>query len=272
MSVATLLGIADPEQGHLAEARTRWPQWCQQAPELAVAGDLVQVSAWLLATARPGSGPAARDEADGVLHALARLGSPRGGDDLVATAALAYLLLPGASLLAGRLQPLCEDIDQLVAAQLWLEIRTFAWERLTRVAANILLNTRKAVLRDLIPEGCTFLDPTTESWEFLETVGAPHFEQARENAETAWRVRQLFRRAVTEKVITEQQRALLMALAEAATDHTARSERGIAGLYARPVLASVAKDRDCSVSTIRRRAQASLHAVAGAYGDLQVAS
>ena len=42
-----------------------------------------------------------------------------------------------------------ERIDELVASQLWIEVRTFPWRRLRKVAANILMNTRVGVLREV---------------------------------------------------------------------------------------------------------------------------
>ncbi|MGB3763718.1 MAG: hypothetical protein WA966_10880 [Ornithinimicrobium sp.] len=41
-----------------------------------------------------------------------------------------------------------EHPDVLVAAQLWVEVRAFPWQRRRLVAANILANTRSAVLAD----------------------------------------------------------------------------------------------------------------------------
>ena len=40
--------------------------------------------------------------------------------------------------LTGSPATLTPLIDEVVASQLWLEIRSFAWQRLDKVAANIL--------------------------------------------------------------------------------------------------------------------------------------
>ena len=56
---------------------------------------------------------------------IAGLAAQHDGDDVPAAAVLAWLLVPGASLLANRLTTLSPAIDQLVAAQLWIEVRTF---------------------------------------------------------------------------------------------------------------------------------------------------
>ena len=153
MSVANQLGLADPDSDLLGLARQRWPQWTGQHPALRVVDDLLDLPGWLAS--------AEKDHGDQVLHTLARLASPRGGDDIAASGALVWLLLPGASLLANRLRNLTHRIDEVVAAQLWVEARSFPWERGRKVAANVLMNTRKGVLRDLgVGELLRHLDPT----------------------------------------------------------------------------------------------------------------
>ena len=96
------------------------------------------------------------------------LAAPDGGDDIAAAAALAKCLLLGACRLAGWLSTLpprevfrdsqpvlagtwsaVERVDELVASQLWIEVRTFKWRRTRKVAANILINTRVGVLREV---------------------------------------------------------------------------------------------------------------------------
>src|SRR3546814_16997174 len=94
--------------------------------------------------------------------------APDGGDDIAAAAALAKCLLPGVCRLAGWLstlpprevfrdsQPVAagswsavERIDELVASQLWLEVRNFAWRRLRKVAANIPINPPVGLLHEV---------------------------------------------------------------------------------------------------------------------------
>ena len=272
MSVATKLGLTDPGRGLLAEAGEKWSRWCEEDPRLAVADGLLELQAWLLETVGPEAPQSAWDDADGVMHALARLASPRGGDDIAATAAVAYLLLPGASLLANRLRGVAEQIDQLVAAQLWLEIRAFKWERLQKVAANILWNTRREVLREARADQAILLDPGADAWQRAEARARTDTEDLYESLEMTWLVRHLLARAITEGVITDRERTVLLALAEAAADHEVTVHRGVAGLYSRPALHAVARQTGWSISTVRRRAMASIEAMADAYGHLPVAS
>ena len=110
MSVATHLGL-DPAGTALVELEREWASWVAQYSRLARAGDIRSLRDWLAAAS-----PA---EADNVLHALATLGSPSGGDNLAAASALAWALLPGACALAHRLRALSPRIDEMVAAQLW---------------------------------------------------------------------------------------------------------------------------------------------------------
>ena len=140
MSVETQLGLHDEGNGLLAHAGQNWASWADRFPCLSGIGGVGSLRAWLRAAE-----PAAADE---VLHALVTLASPSGGDDASAAAMVAWALLPGASVLAQRLRTLSPRIDEIVAAQLWIEIRTFPWQRLRKVAANILANTRTGVLRE----------------------------------------------------------------------------------------------------------------------------
>src|SRR3954453_23451828 len=141
MSVATQLGLDGPDNPVLIRAALDWDSWVVWDSRLAaVTGGVKGLRPWLRR-----ADPAAADD---VLHGLAGLGSPSGGDSLLAARVLAWALLPGASALARRLASLTPDIDAIVAAQLWLEIRSFPWRRLRKVAANILANTRVGVLRE----------------------------------------------------------------------------------------------------------------------------
>ncbi|MBZ5733556.1 hypothetical protein K8Z61_03520 [Nocardioides sp. TRM66260-LWL] len=159
MSVGDQLGLDDNSE-LLDQARQKWPAWVAADPRLGVVEKFDELRAWL-----PSVDSSASDE---VLLALAMLAAPDGGDDIAAAAALAKCLLPGACRLAGWLstlpprevfrdsQPVAagswsavERIDELVASQLWIEVRTFKWRRLRKVAANILINTRVGVLREV---------------------------------------------------------------------------------------------------------------------------
>ncbi len=154
MGVADLLGL-DEGGEFLDRARASWAAWTATDPCLRVVADFDELRDWLQSVGR--------EESDRVLLALAWLAAVDGGDDPVAAGALAKCLLPGVCLTADRICQKVYDgrlntalngsvgqvVDELVASQLWIEVRTFAWRRLTRVASNILVNVRHAVLADL---------------------------------------------------------------------------------------------------------------------------
>jgi hypothetical protein len=140
VSVEKQLGLHDEGNGLLAHAGQNWASWKDRFPCLSGIGGAGSLRGWLRAAV-----PA---EADEVLHALVTLASPSGGDEASAASMVAWALLPRASVLAHRLRTLSPRIDQIVAAQLWIEIRTFPWQRLRKVAANVLANTRTGVPRD----------------------------------------------------------------------------------------------------------------------------
>ncbi len=266
MSVATQLGLADPNQELLAQAREAWPSWCAGHPGLGVVEELLDLPAWLRV--------ADRQEADDVLHILAQLASPAGGDDVTAAGALAWLLLPGACVVAHRLRALTTRIDEVVAAQLWLEVRGFPWQRQRKVAANITMNTRRGVLRDLgIGQDARYADPTwarsvplgpdAELWVVMDARRPP--QAARPEAELA----EVLIWAVAQGVIDERDRDLLITLATAADRAGVRHNgRGRGGLTSHQVTTAVAEQAGVSPITIRRRATASLKALESAVDQI----
>ena len=268
MSVATHLGL-DPAGTALVELEQEWASWVAQFPRLARAGDFPSLRDWL-AAAKPA-------EADDVLHALATLGSPSGGDNLAAASVLAWALLPGACALAHRLRALSPRIDEVVAAQLWLEIRSFPWHRLHKVAGNILANTRAGVLRecgvrsqleraDRAWSNTRLVDPSASFWarhvDGLDTVPSAGDE-----------LLELLEFARAANVITDADKKLLLLLVEAADRcGTTRTSRGSAGLMSNAASAQVAIQAGLSPITVRRRARRIIDALAAAHVGLQAAA
>lgn len=267
MSVAEHLGLDDPHNGLLAQARADWSAWAAAHPALGVVEDLLDLPGWVKA--------ADREQADQVLLVLARLGSPSGGDDVVASGALAWLLLPGACLVAHRMRSLTARIDECVAAQLWLEVRGFPWRTGHKVAANIVMNLRRSVLRDLgaaSPRRCG--DPTwartvpvapdAELWTFLDTrLSAAAID------DTGEELAEIVTAAMAQGAITGGDVALLLALAqEADAADVARSREGRGGLCSRAASRAVAERRGVSEATVRRRARQGLQVLAAVHAEL----
>jgi hypothetical protein len=261
VSVELQLGLGDEDNGLLADAGQSWASWAGRFPRLSGIGGVGSLRCWLRAAE-----PAAADE---VLHALVTLASPSGGDDASAAAAVAWALLPGASVLAQRLRTLSPRIDEMVAGQLWIEIRTFRWQRLRKVAANILANTRAGVLRecgahsqiervDRTWSSVRLVDPTAVFWSRVCTQDDAFNSAAHELVEVLeWA------RAVN--VISDWDQSLLLSLAETADSFApARTGRGWCGLMANDLSADLADRLGISPITVRRRARKAIGALADA--------
>jgi len=289
MSVGELLGL-DGDSELLDQACRRWEDWVATDDRLGVVERFDDLRGYLRG--------ATTQEADRCLLALAMLAAPDGGDDLAAAAALAKALLPGASVLARRLSVRLgaqrtgesRDVDELVASQLWLEVRSFPWRRLTKVGGNILMNTQQAVLRDCGDYGqLRRSDPTWARTVCLDmTAGGgdgPDLLDRRRAAtrlpagEVGWgapadadpepsalqELREVLAWACENDVISDRDRMLLLCLVEEASDTQSRSTtRGRANLCANNLTAQVAPRLGLSPATVRRRAARSMRALAAA--------
>ncbi len=263
MSLATQLGLEQPQGDLLVSACARWEGWQQAHPVLAVCDDLLGLRDWVRA--------AAPDEANEVLLALAELGAADGGDDPAATAVLVWLLLPGAVGVARALMPLSERIDELVAAQLWICARTVSWRKHVWVAATVLMNTRREVMTDLglsmdaraaraeLPSA----DPEHLTGPGLsaQPVGTcvPHSTAAAD----VDLLHGLLQDATGAGVVSPDDCHLLLRLAEHAS--TRRGGRGRGGLFARSSAADVAQEWGVSRATVTRRADRALRALQDSY-------
>jgi len=143
MSPMQHLGITWPELAERVERCGRWPLWVAAEPVLASVSGLEEVEAIAADRGDP-------QRSDVLLAALVRLGAVDGGNDQDAAHAVALLLAGGMARVAGQLRNLSENIDEMVAGQVWLQIRAFPWSRRRRaIASNILMDARRAVLADL---------------------------------------------------------------------------------------------------------------------------
>ena len=143
MSPIQHLGLTWLELVERVECSGCWPLWVAAEPELTSPAGLKGVVAIVADRDDPG-------RADALLAALVRLGAASGGNDQDAAQAVALLLAGGAGRLAWQLRNLSDNIDEMVAGQVWLQIREFPWRRRRRaIAQNILMDARRAVLADL---------------------------------------------------------------------------------------------------------------------------
>ncbi len=308
MSVGDQLGLDDNSE-LLDQARQKWPAWVAADPRLGVIEEFDDLRAWL-----PSVDSAASDE---VLLALAMLAAPDGGDDIAAAAAIAKCLLPGACRLAGWLstlpprevfrdsQPVAagswsavERIDELVASQLWIEVRTFKWRRLRKVAANILINTRVGVLSEVgdffyvsradrtwanttLVESFSsgdLADGDAGAWSAAamptERVAGALFHRPeiladagpeQEEPSATEELLELLAWACENQVISPADRYLLLCLVdEADRVETRNLARGYGGLLSNEVSSRVAPRVGVSEATVRRHGARSVRALAAA--------
>jgi len=296
MNVGDLLGL-DEGSALLEQARDRWATWAANDCRLAVIDDFDDLRDWLAA--------ADHAAADEVLLALAMLAAPDGGDEVAAAGALAKCLLPGACRLAAwmatqRRHMLPGDIslaNELVASQLWIEVRTFPWRRGKKVAANILMNTRAGVLREC--GDTTQVGRTDQTWVRTDLVEAlascdqgPTFDAdlcrmgERHQPAAGWKsclladptpgpdnaddspleeLLAVLAWACEKDVISEDDRSLLLCLVEEAVRiDTRRTGRGGGGLMANDLSARVAPRIGVSDQTVRRRTAKTMRALADA--------
>lgn len=255
MSVAAQLGLQGPDVEPLRAARERWGQWAGAYPVLAAAPPMGELHAWMRGLE---VGP--RND---VVCALGRLGSCDGDDEVLAAAVLSWALLPGAVNVARRLHYASPVIDELVASQLWLELRTLPSAATHKVAANILGRVHAGVRRDLGLAAPTdrawartsLLDPFDVAWASVPTPG--------QETPVDLELQEVLDRAVARAVITEDDRRLLQDLA--AQTRPGDSTRGRAGLVTRRAGAAVADQLHLSDRQVRRRAGRALDALATLY-------
>lgn len=267
MGVAALLELDSPDRPLLVAADLAWDRWMAAEGVLAGPGSVADLRPWLRA-----ADPAAADE---VLLVLARLGSADGAGEVPAAGVLAWSLLPGACALAHQLRTATGDIDAFVAGQLWIGVRSFPWWRLSRVAGNILANTRSAVLRecgyassvarvDRIWARTRLFDPQQPVWTQKPAADSVDEPPVTGEVELA----NLLEAAGELGVVTKADRDLLVRLVSAADGcGVSRSGRGSGGLMANAVSTVVAGQVGVSPATVRRRARRAIGALRDACRD-----
>lgn len=119
--------------------------WADQEPQL----HGLQCPADLRTATCNGADPS---HADAILGALIRLAARDGGDDPDAVLTIVHLLRDGLIVLRRRLSDLDPEITAVLIGELVCQIRSFPWRRRRRAyASNLLLDTKRAVLRELRP-------------------------------------------------------------------------------------------------------------------------
>ncbi|MBN9103591.1 MAG: hypothetical protein J0I14_01185 [Propionibacteriaceae bacterium] len=253
MSVVKALGLVDEQV--IALMMRRWPSWSERVPAVGSLSDPAGVDAW-----RRAAGPA---EVDAVLRGLAELAARDGGDDTDAATVLAWLLLPTAIRLSAEFIDADPDIDEHIAACLWIEVRTFRWRTSSRVAANIAWRVRNQVLvevgdrRQLADRGKrtqahTLVDEALVR-ERAEQVASSDREDLLEVLD--W--------AVEQALLSEADTGLLVDVVAAAARSTSGPPAG-GWLLGDQASELVGAELGVSGRTVRRRAKRSIEALAEA--------
>lgn len=252
MGVVEQLGLGRGlESEALVDAAAHWWRWKREASVLGAIDELSSLRGWLR-----DAGPAAADE---VLLALVRIGSPSGRNVIAASAVVVWALVPGARLLARRLRPLSAQVDALVAAQLWLEVRSFEWWRLHKLAANVLARTRCGVLVECgVDTQVQRIDPTWASTSVCDPQSAVWIEQGpallEQGGDAASEVRVLMSDAADLGLLSRADGPIVeLLLAHADEFGGTRAGRGQGGLLADRLVAVVADEVGVSPATVRRR-------------------
>jgi len=141
MRIEQFFGQAE-EQAELADDSGRWGVWVQTQPALGQVPSAAVLVELVHDRARP-------ERANELLLALVQVGSADGGVDEAAATFVAALLAPGGNRIIRNLTTLGPEVADIVAGQLWLQVRDYPWrDRPRAVAKNVLMDTRRAVLRD----------------------------------------------------------------------------------------------------------------------------
>lgn len=241
MTVAETVGVTADLITDLLKAH--WADWAAQAPDLFLVPRPDRLVDWLRT--------AGSHDADRVLRALAQLSDADSGDSREAALVLAWVMMPAATILAHQLRSLSEDIDCHVAAHLWIAVRSYPWQTTGRVAANIKLNLRKRVIKELTP---------TASYLPLDDSRIAGVESTPDAIEE---LIEILGDGLNAEVIDQDDFDLLMAVLDAADELEPPSGPGI-GIVGDRVSERVGQDRGCAARTIRRYVNRSIRAL----GDL----
>lgn len=248
MSVHQNFGFDSAFQQEIADA---WPGWVRQRPLLGEVTDPHRLRGWLQA-----AGP---ERADEVVHALVSLGSIHGADDPTAALVVAWLLMPGAAFTAWQLQSVSDDVDQVVAGELWILVRRFPLHR-RKVVINLMRDLRNRVFEACeVPSALRRLDPTwfvtLPSGDSVALRSVPFEREASPLEELV----DVLDWACDRELIGAEDRRLVLLVMEASEDlgH-------IKGLLSNVATARVAEQLGVCNRTVRRRVQATIATLAAA--------
>jgi len=229
----------------MGEARAAWRRWVTQRLVDGVVDDLVELPAWALASP---------DEAKAVLGALASMTE----SEPDAITALVWALLPGAEKVAWRLRGMSDDIDGLVASQLWIEAS--AAYRLTtpNIAGAIVGQTQREVLADLGVGDLAVRRDRAMATAFVDPDPLDEVACIEPEIDPGPVLAELFHVGQEEAAINGLDYWLLWALAAEADRQNVPAHRGRIGLTAPAVVEAVAAEANLAPRSLRKRAARAL--------------
>lgn len=254
MSVETLLGLGDDRMAALAASR--WPDWLAVEPRLERVTCPAELARW-----RRHVTPA---EANGLLLGLARLAAFDGEDDRDAALVLAWLLLPTALKVCRHYGGVGVRVDDVIAAELWLVVRTLEWRKRHWVAAKVAIDLREAVL---VESGIS-----TRRHPVMRTASVPVDLVRTPDSEpdAAEILSAMLEWARVGRVIAEADHLMMVSLIAVARslDDAGQLPRnnGAGGLASESVTRVVAEQLGVCQRTIRRRTVHCMRALAAARG------
>jgi hypothetical protein len=257
MCIARELGLESIDPLDIVQAH--WSDWATAQPALLAVKVPTDLPAWT-ERVRDQASEQVHCEVNEVLRSLATLGASDGGDDPQAALVLAWLMLPAAAAVARRhLRRNPRLIDQVVAARLWVEVRTFGWRTRNRVAANIAMDLERGVIQDLNALGLEANAQVIDPSDMEAFLAAP---VADENPRAD--LLDLLDDAIEDGVIGWGERALLLTITDtaAAAPSGRTSQVGVAGLLTEPVERAVHDLYHLSGRSLRRRAGECVEALA----------
>jgi hypothetical protein len=251
MSVAKCLGVDDINAPNMRELRAEWPQWRQMSSDLPDVDDLKDLPRWM-----QNAEPTQRDD---VLTALRRIAE----GDRRAYIVLAWLLMPGTSRIAGRIRRLADEIDEVVAGQVWVQICEHDPADDRYVAKKILDRVYRESMAELgVGDLAKRRD---EAWAMTVLVDA--FDEsipagsADDGAVSKEVLTDLLQRGIDSGKLVESDRDLLLDLAHAAEQIDAPGRRGRGGLMTPSVTQLVEEVHAMSSRSIRRHAAGAIKAI-----------
>lgn len=250
MSVAKCLGVDDIDAPNMRELRAEWPHWCQSIPALPPVSDLTHLPNWMQ-NANP-------NQRDAVLTALRTIAET----DRRAYLALAWLLMPGASKVAGRLRRLADRIDEVAAGQLWMQICGHSPDDSSYVAKKILGRVAKESMAELgVGDLAKRRDPMWSATVVVDAFEESQGEESDDAAMAKEEMNDLLQRAVDSGKLSAADRDLLLDLAHAAANTRAPGRRGRGGLMTPSVTQMVEESHAMSSRSVRRHASSAIKAL-----------